>query len=110
MGSVISRQPATSHEVVAKIAPNLNWFVGGVVTAVAAMGLTYVVHFLTYQHGISQKKVYEHPYVVPGRRTAMWLWLQIGLNSVTIVLAILSVGLFVFGLLSVERVATSLPI
>jgi hypothetical protein len=73
------------------------------------MGLTYVVHFLTYLHGVSQKKVYEHPYVVPGRRTVMWLWLQIGLLSITIVLAILSAVLFVFGLLAVERAATSLP-
>jgi hypothetical protein len=48
MGSVISSDRTSSHGVIAKIAPNLNWFVGGVVAAVAAMGLTYVVNFLTF--------------------------------------------------------------
>jgi hypothetical protein len=110
MGSVISRESITSHKVIGEVAPNLNWFVGGVVAAVAAMGLTYVVNFLTYLHATSQKRVWEHPYVVPGAHTALWAWLKIGLHWVTIILATISVASFVFGLLAVERAVTSLPI
>jgi hypothetical protein len=40
----------------------------------------------------------------------MWGSLKVGLHWVTIFLAIGSVVMFVLGLLSVERVATSLPI
>jgi hypothetical protein len=109
MGTVISREPTTSSKVIAQIAPNLNWFVGGVVAAVVAMGLTYVVHFLTYLRATSQKKVWEHPYIAPGEHTATWGWLKTVLHWVTILLAFLSVGFFVFGLLAMERAATSLP-
>jgi hypothetical protein len=110
MGTVISKDAATSHKVIVEVAPGLNRFASGVVAAVAAIGLTYVVNFLTYLHGTSQKKGWEHPYIVPGQRTALWGRLKTGTHWVTIFLALLSAGLFVWGLFVVEQAMTSLPI
>ena len=110
MGSVISRDATASHKVIVEVAPGLNWFAGGVLAAVVAMGLTYVVHFLTGLYVKSQEKVWTHPYVVPGKRTALWGALKVVTHWVTILLAFLSVGLFVWGLVVVERAVTSLTI
>ena len=110
MGTVISKDATTSHKVIVEVAPGLNWFASGVLAAVAAMGLTYVVNFLTYLHATSQKKVWEHPYILPGERTALWGGLKTGTHWVTIFLVLLSVAMFVWGLFVVERAVTSLPI
>ena len=100
---------AASHKIIADIAGGLTYFACGVAVSAAAMGLMYVVHFLTGLHTNSQKKVWEHPYVVSGRYTDLWKWLKIALHVLAVVLAIISVILFVVGLLAVKHAVTSLP-
>ena len=54
------------------IADSLIMFAFGVVAAVAGMGLSYVVHYLTGLHVASMEKVWEHPWVKPGKRTRLF--------------------------------------
>jgi hypothetical protein len=52
--------------LLADISGRLIYFAVGVVTAIIAMGLTYVDHLLNWKHATSQKKVWTHPYLEPG--------------------------------------------
>ena len=70
---------------------------------VVAMGLTYVDHRLNWKHAVSQRKVWEHPYLEPGDHTALWGRLKNKTHVITVLLAAVSVGLFVWGLLVVEH-------
>jgi hypothetical protein len=57
--------------LLAAISGKLIYFAIGVVTAIIAMGLTYVDHLLNWKHATSQKKVWEHRYLEPGDHTAL---------------------------------------
>ena len=71
MGTVISKD-AGSHKIIGDVAGGLIYFAGGVITSVVALGLSYIVHIVTYRTAISQKKIWEHPYIVPGKYTVCW--------------------------------------
>ena len=102
MGAVISKNTGTT-KVVDDIAGGLTYFAWGVITSVAALCLSYLVHFATYYAATSQKKVWEHPYVTPGDHTVWWVWLKIALH----VVAVASAVLFVIGLFTVQHAVIS---
>jgi hypothetical protein len=108
MGSVISKD-AGSHKIIGDIAGGLTYFASGVIASVTALGLTYFVHFATGLAAASQKAVWEHPYIVPGKHTAWLARLKIGLHILAVALAVLSAVLFVIGLLAVKNAVTSFP-
>jgi hypothetical protein len=108
MGSVISKD-AESHKIIGDIAGGLTYFASGVIVSVAALGLTYFVHFATGLVAASQKAVWEYPYIVPGKHTSLWFGLKNGLHILVVALAVLSVALFVIGLLAVKNAVTSFP-
>jgi hypothetical protein len=47
VGAVISKG-AESHKIIGDIAGGLTYFAWGVIASVVALGLSYIVHFLTY--------------------------------------------------------------
>jgi hypothetical protein len=106
MGSVISKNTGTT-KVVDDIAGGLTYFAWGVITSVAALCLSYLVHFATYQASTSQKRVWEYPYVTPGKHTARWVRLKIALHVVAVALAVASAILFVIGLFAVQHAVIS---
>ena len=106
MGAVISKD-AGSHKIIGDIAGSLTYFAWGVIASVVALGLSYIVHFLTYKTATSQKKVWEYPYIVPGKDTAWWGRLKITLHLLAVALAVLSAVLFVIGLFAVKHAVTS---
>jgi hypothetical protein len=108
MGAVISKDPG-SHKIIGDIAGSLTYFAWGVVTSIVALGLAYIVHFLTYKHAPSQKKVWVHPYIVPGKHTAWWAGLKIGLHALAVAVAVVSAALFVMGLFAVKHAVTAFP-
>jgi hypothetical protein len=108
MGSVISKD-AGSHKIIGDIAGGLTYFASGVIASVTALGLTYFVHFATGLAAASQKAVWEHPYIVPGKHTAWLARLKIGLHILAVALAVLSAVLFVISLLAVKNAVTSFP-
>ena len=105
MGAVISKNTG-SGKIIENIADGLTYFAWGVIASVAALGLSYIVHFATYKHATSQKKVWEHPYITPGKLTACWAWLKIGLHVLAVALAVVSAVLFVIGLFAVKQAVT----
>jgi hypothetical protein len=102
MGNVLTKDPST-RKLLADVASGLNYFVGGVVAAMVAMGLTYVDHLLNWKHATSQTKVWIHPYIESGDRTVLWARLKNTTHATTVVLVAASVGMFVWGLLAVEH-------
>ena len=109
MGTVISKD-AGSHKIIGDIAGGLTYFAWGVIASVVALGLSYIVHFLTYKTATSQKKVWDHPYVVPGKHTAWWGGLKIMLHLLAVALAVVSAVLFVIGLFAVKHAVTTFPV
>jgi hypothetical protein len=108
MGTVVSKD-AGSHKIIEDIAGGLTYFASGVIASVAALGLSYIVHFLTYKAATSQNKIWEHPYVIPGKHTAWWAGLKITLHVLAVALAVVSAALFVIGLFAVKHAVTSFP-
>jgi len=56
-----SRRTRRAIPLLAAISGKLIYFAIGVVTAIIAMGLTYVDHLLNWKHATSQKKVWSIP-------------------------------------------------
>jgi hypothetical protein len=106
MGNVIAKDPS-SHRLLADVSGGLNDFFFGVGFAVIAMGLTYVDHLLNWKHAISQKEVWKPPYIELGKGTVFWGGVKNGVHVTTVVLVVLSVVMFVLGLVSVEHAADS---
>lgn len=102
MGNVVTRDPA-SHKLLADISCGLIDFALGVVAAVVAMGLTYFDHFLNWKHATSQKRVWTHPYIEPGDRTAFWARVKTTVHVITVLLAIGSVVAFGWGLFAIAH-------
>ena len=108
MGAVISKD-AGNYKIIGDVAGGLTYFARGVIASVVAFGLSYIVHFVTYKHVASQRKVWEHPYIVPGKYTAWWAGLKITLHLLAVGLAVLSAVLFVIGLFAVKHAVTTFP-
>lgn len=106
MGNVIAKDPS-SHRLLADVSGGLNDFFFGVSFAVIAMGLTYVDHLLNWKHAISQKEVWKPPYIELGKGTVFWGGVKNGVHVTTVVLVVLSLVMFVLGLVSVEHAADS---
>jgi hypothetical protein len=102
MGSVVTKDPS-SHKLLADISRGLIYFAVGVVTSVLGMGLAYVDHFMNWKHATSQKRVWKHPYIEPGDRTALWGRLKFTVHALAVVAVLVSVSMFVCGLLAVEH-------
>jgi hypothetical protein len=101
LGTVITKDPS-SHKLLADISGGLNDFFFGVGSAVIAMGLTYVDHFLNWMHATSQREVWKPPYIESGDHTAFWGGLKNTVHVATVLLVLVSMGVFVWGLLAVE--------
>lgn len=82
----------------APIADSLVMFAFGVVAAVAGMGLSYAVHYLTGLHVNSMEKVWEHPWVKPGKWTRLFGILKASTHVLAVLVAVSSVVFFVYGL------------
>lgn len=109
MGTVFSKDPG-SHKIIGDVAGGLTYFAGGVITSVVALALSYIVHLVTGKTASSQKKVWEHPYVVPGNQPQWWARLKITLHVLAVALAVFSAVLFVIGLFVVKHAVTSFPL
>jgi hypothetical protein len=88
------------------VAESLTNFDYGVVAAVAAMGLTYAVHFLTAFHSRSQVKIWEFPYTKDGKYSKLWESLKVAVHLLTLAVAISSVWFFVMGIFAVRNAIT----
>ena len=108
MGTVISKD-AGSHKIIGDVAGGLIYFAGGVITSVVALALSYIVHLATGKTAYSQQKVWEYPYIVPGKQTAWWGRLKNMLHLLAVALAVFSAVLFVIGLFVVKHAVTTFP-
>ena len=67
------------------------------------MALSYLVNYLTAVHAASFTKIWEHPWSVPGKRTAWLSGLKTCLHGLTLLAGVASVVLFLCGILAVRN-------
>jgi hypothetical protein len=87
----------------AAVADSLIPFAAGVVAAVAGMALSYLVNYFTALHADSLTKIWEHPWLTPGKRTVWFARLKTGFHALTILAGVVSVFFFVRGVLAVRN-------
>jgi hypothetical protein len=90
------------------VADTLVWFGFGVTIAVLALAFAYFTNYSAGQLAISRLPIDQHPYFRDGPATARWRWRYWVFLSAAIFLGLVSVALFVIGLLLVRDALTKL--
>src|SRR5207248_3097342 len=76
--------------------PSLAWFAIGVAAACLAMGFGYVTNYCIAGMSNSRLRLWEHPYLANQAKTKWWRMFATTFHLLSVVLAIISIGLFVF--------------
>jgi hypothetical protein len=85
------------------IADSLVPFALGVVAAVVGMGLSYLVHYLGWEHRASQTRIWEHPWLIPGKNTQRIFYLRNTVHGLAAVVGVASAVFFVCGVFAVRN-------
>ena len=81
----------------------------GVVAAVAGLALSYFANYFTAVHAGSLTKIWEHPWLTPGKRTVWLARLKTGFHVLAILAGVVSVFFFVRGILAVRNSVEHIP-
>jgi hypothetical protein len=84
------------------IASALAWLAWGVATAALALGMAYFTNRCAAGAHHSMQFQYKAPYVIPGRRTAMWNRFYWAFHIAAVLFGLASLVLFVVGMLLVK--------
>jgi hypothetical protein len=90
------------------VADTLVWFGFGVTTAVLSLAFAYFTNYSVGQLEISRVWTDQPPYVRDGPVTARWRWRYRAFLGIAILLGLISVALFVVGMLFVREALTKL--
>jgi hypothetical protein len=85
------------------IADSLVWFASGVALAVAAIAASYFADLFMAAIASSQIRTFQHPYVQPGPNTKRLRCLNTLFHILAVVLGLVSLGTFVYGLIAVRH-------
>lgn len=85
-----------------RVGSSLTWFAGGVAFAVAGVALSYFTNFFLASVASSQIKKWEPPYLEPGANTFLYRLLNKAFHIATVIAGLVSLALFVGGILSVR--------
>jgi hypothetical protein len=97
--SFMSDLPKDQRQAIARA---LAWFAWGVVAAALSLGLTYFTNYCAVGVERSKKLLYEPPFILDGTYTALWRRFRIVFHIAAILVGLLSLVLFVVGMLSVR--------
>ena len=92
------------------IAGSLGYFAWGVVAALVGYELAYLTHYTTASYNISRPKIFDYPYSKEGEKTKVISRVRNTVHICAVLAAIASVGLFVWGLISVKDAIVNLPL
>lgn len=101
MGALVGKGGIDANGL-GQVAGGLTWFSCGVALAAFAMAIGYVVNYLTAAISNSRKRTWEHPYVVDGRHTRIYLWIRAALLLLAVIVAVFSLLAFIGGTLEVK--------
>jgi hypothetical protein len=90
------------------IAATLACFVWGVVAATAALATAYFTNYYVAQCERSRTWQPQSPYVVDGPQTSKWRFVTMLFRIASIVLGLVSLALFIIGMLAVQTALTKL--
>jgi hypothetical protein len=90
------------------VADTLVWFGFGVTAAVIALALAYFTNYSLGQAEISRVSIDQPPYLRDGPATARWKRRYLAFLWASIIVGLISVALFVIGLLLVREALTKL--
>ncbi len=100
IGAIASKDGVGS---VADLAESIQWFAFGVAVAAAAIGMTYLVNHSFANSLKTMQYNWEHPYVKDTPTSLRWERVGGALTVVTILTALVALGLFVNGMLNVQQ-------
>jgi hypothetical protein len=92
------------------VANALTWFAIGVAVTVAGLGLSYLTNYFTAAHSNTLTAVWEHPYFKSGPMTKLLWWFKLVFHVGAVIAALVSLGLFVFGMLDVRHAIGALQL
>jgi hypothetical protein len=93
----------------APVADSLLKFAFGVVAAVASMGLSYFVNYLTSMYVSSKVQTWDPPWSKPTKNTNLFLMGKVLLQTFAILCGLASMGLFLWGIYSVRGAIEHFP-
>lgn|SRR5262249_10710794 len=85
------------------VAGSLGLFAFGVVAAVLGMGFAYFTNYTVAAQINSYERLWEQPYVKPGKNTFKIRLAKYAFHTVAILAALASVTLFIWGVFDVQR-------
>lgn len=100
IGAIASKEGVSS---VADLAASIQWFAFGVAATAAAIGMTYLVNHCYALSMRTMEHSWEHPYVKDTPKSERWERFGEVLNVMVILVALAALGLFVWGMLSVQQ-------
>ena len=102
VGNALSKVDITLVKQMLQVTNSLTWFVAGIVSALVAMASSYLNHYSHAGFYNSHTSIWKHPYLEIGHTTNNWKWAVRLTQFATVLLTVLSVGLFVFGVMAVR--------
>ena len=94
---------------VSRLASTIVWFASGVAASVVGMAAAYFTNYSHVSLGQSRDKVWEAPYFVDTDATWWWNVASNIFHVIAVLAAIVSIGLFIVGMLVVHDGVSQIP-
>ncbi|MEP0942742.1 MAG: hypothetical protein ABJH63_08460 [Rhizobiaceae bacterium] len=82
---------------------NIEWFVWGVALATFGIAMAYFVSYCITAGSGARERTWEHPYILDTVATKRWLWAARIFHVLAILVALASLGMFVYGMLEISH-------
>jgi hypothetical protein len=90
------------------VSSSLVWFAVGVALAASALAFSYFTNYAHVSRESSKIKTWQHPYLIDGPRTGRWTVVAWVFHACAVVAGILSIVVFIVGMLDVRSSITRL--
>jgi hypothetical protein len=104
IGALIGKdERATSMSDLSEVALSLQWFAFGVASGTAALGFSYVTNYSSVRRSATRTRTFRPPYFIGTRKTTFWRWVGRVFQWGAVLLAAVSIGLFIHGMIAVRE-------
>jgi len=107
LGGVASKDKIDFNKI-GVVAGTLKWFAFGVAFACLGMALSYLTNFAAAAIANSMTREWTHPYLTDGPKTKRWERINLSFHISAIIVAIISLALFLIGMFAASNAVTDL--
>jgi hypothetical protein len=107
IGALLDKDKAPIGQV-SDIAEGLVWFAAGVVAAALTSGFSYITNYCYAGRLSVTSRLYERPYLQNTPASLRWGQIGVGFHIASVTLAIVSLGLFGYGIWEVRNAVIAL--